>query len=296
MRILVTGCRGQVARSLAEIGRAKRHEVITVGRPALDLAGDSEPIITRIMTERPEAIVSAAAYTAVDKAEAEPEIAFATNRQGAAAVADAARRLSVPLVHLSTDYVFDGKKSSPYTEEDPTQPTSVYGASKLAGEQAVLAEHSNSAILRTAWVYSPFGANFVRTMLRLGEQRDEVAIVADQIGNPTGALDIAEAILVVLANLVRSNEAAYRGTFHMTAEGSATWADFGEAIFEASARLGGPSASVKRITTAEYPRPARRPANSQLDCSRLERIHQVRLPHWRSSLGEVVSRILSNRS
>lgn len=188
--------------------------------------------------------------------------------------------------------MFDGRKASPYVEEDETGPTSVYGASKLAGERAVLAEHGNSAILRTAWVYSPFGSNFVKTMLRLAAERDEVAVVADQRGNPTSALDIADGVLSVAANLRGNEEPMQRGIFHMTAAGEASWAEFAETVFASSAVAGGPSAHVKHIGSADYPTAATRPVNSRLDCSKLARTHGVRLPEWRQSVMSVVSRLI----
>jgi len=279
---------------LLERGRAAGHVIVPVGRPALDLVGERDGIIEAIGDGQPDVVVSAAAYTAVDKAESEPDLAFAINERGAGAVARAARMLGVPLVHLSTDYVFDGSKPSPYTEEDEPHPTGVYGASKLAGERAVAAETANSAILRTAWVYSPFGGNFVKTMLRLAGDREEVGVVADQHGNPTSALDIADGVLAVAANLLGSPDPALRGIFHMTAAGDATWADFAEAIFAASAACGGSTARVKRIATADYPTAARRPANSRLDCRKLERSHEISLPNWRSSTETVVARLLEN--
>ena len=293
MRIAVTGKEGQVARSLVERAAGTDLEIITLGRPKLDLAGPAEAILGAIEEANPEVIVSAAAYTAVDKAESESELAFAVNEQGASAVAQAARLIGVPLVHLSTDYVFDGSKDAPYVEEDATDPTGVYGASKLGGEKAVLAEHSDTAVLRTAWVYSPFGANFVKTMLRLAGERDEIGVVADQRGNPTSALDIADAILRVSRNLVDSADPNLRGIFHMTAAGEASWAEFAEAIFAASTGAGGPTARVRHIGTADYPTAARRPANSRLGCAKLARVHGVRLPDWHSSVKEVVSRLIS---
>jgi dTDP-4-dehydrorhamnose reductase len=277
---------------LLEAGPASGHEIIPLGPPQLDLAGDSEAIAQAIEAARPEAIVSAAAYTAVDKAESEPDLAFAINATGAGAVAEAASKIGVPVVHISTDYVFDGSKESPYVEEDPTGPTSVYGASKLAGEEAVLAVHRNSAILRTAWVYSPFSANFVKTMLRLANDRDEIGIVADQRGNPTSALDIASSVIRVIENLTASDDVELRGVFHMTGSGEASWAEFAEAIFDASAAVGGPSARVRPISTGDYPTPAKRPANSRLDSSKLARIHGTRLPDWRKSTEAVVSRLV----
>ncbi len=202
-------------------------------------------------------IVLAAAYTAVDKAEMESDLAYAVNGAGAGAVARTAKKLGVPVIHISTDYVFDGTLDRPYVETDPTGPTGVYGASKLAGEQAVLAASDNSAVLRVAWVYSPFGGNFVKTMLRLAADRDELGVVGDQVGNPTSALAIADAILQVATNMVSNSSEDLRSVFHMTAPGEASWADFAEAIFAASAARGGPSASVRHIGTADYPMLAR---------------------------------------
>jgi dTDP-4-dehydrorhamnose reductase len=291
MRILVTGRDGQVVRSLVERAR-DGIEIVSVGRPELDLAGTDESISAALEAARPDAIVSAAAYTQVDKAESERELAFAINEGGPRAVARTARQLDVPLIHLSTDYVFDGSKSSPYVENDPTHPTGVYGASKLAGERAVLAEHQNSAVLRTAWIYSPFGSNFVKTMLRLAADREEIAVVSDQRGNPTSALDIADAILAIVGNLSSGGDPAHRGLFHMTSEGDVTWADFAEAIFAASADARGPRARVKRIATVDYPTPAERPANSRLDSRKLAGSHNLILPDWRQSMKGVVRRLV----
>lgn len=293
MRIAVTGQAGQVVTSLVERGAAAGHEVIAIGRPQLDLA-DPASVMRALEAAAPDAIVSAAAYTAVDKAESESALAHAVNSAGAGAVAQAARALGVPLVHVSTDYVFDGLADRPYGESDPTAPTGVYGASKLAGEQAVLAAYGdNSAIVRVAWVYSPFGANFVKTMLRLAGDRDEVSVVADQVGNPTSALEIADGILLVATNLVSDSNPALRGIFHMTAQGEASWAEFAEAIFVASAARGGPSASVRRIGTVDYPTPAIRPANSRLDCGLIARVHGVVLSDWQASLEIVIARLHS---
>ena len=294
MRIVVTGREGQIVRSLRERGPKAGHAVIPLGRPEIDLTDEGDAIARAIEAAQPDVIVSAAAYTAVDKAEAEPDLAFTINQRGAGAVATAARLLDVPLIHISTDYVFDGSKASPYTEADAPSPTGVYGASKLAGETAVLSQHGNSAILRTAWVYSPFGANFVKTMLRLASDREEISVVADQRGNPTSALDIADGIIAVAGNLLSDNDPRLRGIFHMTADGEASWAEFAERIFAASAAQGGPTARVKHIETADYPTPARRPSNSRLDCAKLAAAHGVSLPHWRPSTELAVTRILEN--
>lgn len=291
MRIAVTGKTGQVVTSVIECGGAAGHEVIALGRPELDLA-DPASVVRAFEAAAPDAIVSAAAYTAVDKAESESLLAYAVNGRGAGAVAEAAKALGVPLVHISTDYVFDGRLDQPYVESDPTGPTGVYGASKLAGENAVLAAYGeNSAVLRVAWVYSPFGANFVKTMLGLASDRDEVSVVADQFGNPTSALDIADGIIRVATNMVSDSDPELRGVFHMIASGEGSWADFAEAIFAASAERGGPSARVKRITTADYPTQATRPANSRLDCGLIARVHGVTLPDWRGSLETVIARL-----
>ena len=293
MRIAVTGTTGQIATALIERGGAAGHEVIAIGRPQLDLCAP-ETVRGALAAAAPDVIVSAAAHTAVDRAESEADLAFAVNRDGAGAVALAAAALGVPLVHISTDYVFDGALDRPYRESDATGPTGVYGASKLAGEQAVLdAWGRNSAILRVAWVYGPSGANFMKTMLRLAGERDEIAVVADQTGNPTSALDIADGIVRVADNLRASPDPALRGLFHMTAQGEASWADFAQAIFAASAPLGGPAAAVRRIASADYPTAAARPANSRLDCRHIAHTHGVTLPHWRDALGGVAARLLS---
>lgn len=293
MKIAVTGKAGQLVTALAERGPLSGHEIIALGRPELDLA-DPASVLRAMEAARPDAVVSAAAYTAVDKAESEPDLAFAVNGAGAGAVAQAAKALGVPLIHISTDYVFDGTLDRPYVESDAPCPTGVYGASKLAGEQAVLSNYGeNSAVLRVAWVYSPFGGNFVKTMLRLAGDRDEVGVVADQIGNPTSALDIADGVIKVATNMVADSYPELRGLFHMTASGEASWADFAEAIFAASAARGGPGANVRRIGTVDYPTPAQRPANSRLECRKIADAHGVTLPSWQGALETVITRLHS---
>jgi len=290
VRIAVTGTSGQVVSSL--VARAGGHvDIVTLGRPGLDLA-DIASIEPAIRAARPDAVVSAAAYTAVDRAEGERDMAFAVNAAGAGEVARVAHEMLIPLIHLSTDYVFDGSKPAPYVESDPVAPLGVYGQSKLAGEQAVMAAHPGAVIARTAWVYSPYGANFVKTMLRLAQTRDEVGVVADQIGNPTSALDIADAVLDMAEAMATYPNAAPRGIFHMTGSGEGSWADLAEAVFAASAACGGPVAQVRRIATSDYPTPAARPANSRLDCGALAAAYGLRLPDWRDSVGEVVARLV----
>ncbi len=296
MRVVVTGREGQVARALAERASSAGATLIALGRPELDLERP-QSIAPALAAARPDIVVNAAAYTAVDHAESEEAQAFAVNAAGAGAVAAAARALGVPVIQISTDYVFDGSSLLPYREEDATGPVSAYGRSKLAGEQAVAAATPDHVILRTAWVYAPFGRNFVRTMLRLGEERSEVAVVGDQTGCPTSALDIADAVLSVARNLVAGpGDPALRGVFHMAAQGEADWASFAEAIFAEAAAHGRAPVAVRRIATSDYPTPARRPANSRLDGTKLAAIHGVRLPPWRGSLAACVRRLLQQEA
>ncbi|KAB0269093.1 dTDP-4-dehydrorhamnose reductase [Microvirga brassicacearum] len=293
MRILVIGKEGQVARALAERAAAHGAVVTLIGRPLLDLADPSG--IGDVLAEiSGDVVVNAAAYTAVDQAETEPELAEAINGIGAGAVAGAAAAMNLPVVQISTDYVFDGAASRPYGEGDVPAPLGVYGKSKLLGEQAVAAATANHAILRTSWIYSPFGRNFVRTMLRLARERDEISVVADQVGAPTSAHDIADGVLTVCRNLLaRPHERSLRGIFHMTAAGSASWAEFASEIFARSAQLGGPTARVLPVSTSDYPTPARRPANSRLDCAKIAAAHGVTLPDWHASLQPCISRLLT---
>lgn len=294
MRIIVIGRDGQVARALAERAPDYQAAAVMLGRPTLDLADPSG--IEDILRETGgDLIVNAAAYTAVDQAEKEPEVAQAVNGIGAGTVAGVAAAMAVPIIHLSTDYVFDGTLDRPYRESDPVNPLGAYGASKLLGEQAVTSMSEDHVILRTAWVYSPFGKNFVKTMLRLGAEREEVGVVADQIGSPTSALDIADGILNVGRKLLDNpSDKNLRGLFHMAGSGFANWAEFATEIFASSARLGGPAARVRPITAAEYPTPAKRPTNSRLDCTRLAEIYGINLPPWRESVEICVQRLLDH--
>ncbi len=290
MRVVVTGRDGQLARSLAD--RAARHpglEVVTLGRPDLDLERPST-VAGLIAEARPDIVVNAAAYTAVDKAEQESAIAFAVNRDGAAAVAETAARLEVPLVHVSTDYVYGGDKPGPYVESDPTAPLGVYGRSKLAGEEAVRAAHPGAVILRTSWVYSPFGNNFVKTMLRFASERDELRVVDDQTGNPTSALDLADAILRIAPRL--AGEPPSPQVLHLAGEGSVTWHGFAAYIFERAAKRGIRVPRLVAIPTSAYPTPARRPANSRLDCSAFRERFGFSPPFWQHGVDETLSRLL----
>ena len=294
MRIIVIGTQGQVARALVERSALHGVEPVALGRPRLDLA-DPSGIEDILLETGGDLVVNAAAYTAVDQAEAEPELAEAINGIGAGVVAGAAAAMGVPLIHISTDYVFDGTLDRPYREDDEVKPLGAYGASKLLGETAVAAGTENYALLRTAWIYSPFGRNFVKTMLRLAAERDEIGVVADQLGSPTSALALADGIFSVARNLLDGpQEPQLRGIFHMAGADSASWAEFASEIFAKSAYLGGPSATVLPLATADYPTPAKRPRNSRLDCTKIETIHGVRLPPWRASLTPCLERLLED--
>jgi len=277
-----------------EVGPQLGVEIVTVGRPEMDLAAPAS-VVAALIAHRPDVVVSAAAHTAVDKAESEPDQAFAVNALGAEAVARAAAALGVPVIHLSTDYVFAGDKQAPYIETDPTNPISIYGRSKLKGEQLVASATADHVILRTAWVYSPFGANFLKTMLRLADSRDEVSVVTDQHGSPTSALDLAVAVIAIAKRVVADPDRTMRGLFHLSAGGEANWADFAEEIFRSLVERGGKTVAVKRITTADFPTAARRPANSRLDTGKFRDRFDIVIPDWRASTAVVVDRLIERQ-
>jgi len=296
MRIAVTGREGQVAKSLADRAAERPGiELITVGRPDLDLTS-SHTVIPALVAARPDLIVSAAAYTAVDQAENEPEIAYAVNADGAGKVAEAAAEIGVPIIHLSTDYVFDGNGSGDYREDAQTGPQGVYGASKLAGEKKVAEAQPKHLIFRTAWVYSPFGKNFLKTMLRLASDRDEIAVVSDQWGNPTSAQDIADGILHAATLLQRNREFAGWGVYHLAGAGATNWSGFARHILDTSARHGGATARVREIATAEYPTKARRPGDSRLSTDKFSDTFGWRAPDWRQSTEKVVHRLVGDEA
>ena len=289
--ILVAGSAGQVARALAALPAPAGVKIVAQGRPQLDLL-DKASIAAAFDTVRPDLVVNAAAYTAVDQAESEEAAAFALNAAAPGDLAAAAARSSIPILHISTDYVFDGTKTAPYVETDPVAPLGVYGRSKLAGEQAVAGANPDHIILRTAWVYSPVGRNFVKTMLRVGSMREELGVVHDQRGNPTSAADIAAGIAGISAQVLSGRAPMKPGVYHMTARGEASWAEFAEHIFACSAQAGGPVARVKRITSAEYPTPVARPANSRLACSKISEAYGVVLPQWQGSTQACVEQLV----
>lgn len=289
MKILVTGREGQVARSLAE--RATGRDIHFAARPQMDLLVP-ESIERTIGAIRPDLIISAAAYTAVDQAEDEPGVAMAINGEAPGVIGRAAARIDATVVHLSTDYVFDGSGERGWTESDEVAPIGTYGTTKLAGEEALAASGARFAIMRTAWVYSPFGNNFVRTMLRLAESRDSLNVVADQFGNPTSALDIADALLAMADRWQADPAHGIDATYHFAGTGTTNWADFARSIFAESEARGGPSCTVSGIPAADYPTKAVRPANSQLDCSRFVQAFGHVAPRWEDSLAEVMTRLI----
>jgi dTDP-4-dehydrorhamnose reductase len=282
MRLLVAGASGQVARSLCALSSSAM-EVIALGRPRLDVTERSS--IDRAIADcRADAVVNAAAYTNVDRAESDTAIAFAVNRDGAGHVAAAARKWLVPVIHLSTDYVFSGRKAGAYVETDETAPQNAYGRSKREGEIEVAALNPDHAILRTSWVYSPYGRNFLTTMLELARARDVVRVVADQQGAPTYAHDLAVAVVAAARRMVESNDSACRGVFHVVAQGRASWSEFAEEIFRRSAAQGGPTARVEPISTTEHPTAAKRPLNSELSAAKFRLVFEHSLPPWRTGV------------
>ena len=289
MKVLVTGRDGQLARGLVETAGAGV-KVVAVGRPEFDLA-DENSVTAVVARERPDIVVNAAAYTAVDKAEAEPAVAHAINALGAEHVAAACAANAIPIIHISTDYVFDGTKDGPYVEDDPAAPINVYGRTKLEGERRVAKACERHLILRSAWVHSPWGVNFVRTMLRLATTRPSIGVVDDQKGSPTYAPHLA-AMVLAIAGRVAADPAGMRwGVYHAVGGGETTWFGFAREVFRRAAEQGLPAAEVAAIAAAAYPTLARRPANSRLNCDRLRLSLGLELPDWRVGVKDCVARI-----
>lgn len=288
MNVLVIGTEGQLARSIRE--RAGSHsdlQFIFVGRPQADMSKVGS-IAMAVAGSQADVVINAAAYTAVDQAEVEPDLALRINGKAAGEAAAAAAKIGARFIQISTDYVFDGRSEAPYREDDRTAPINVYGRSKLAGEELVRSANPNHLIVRTCWLYSAFGSNFVKTMLRLARERDEVRVVADQIGCPTSAHDLAEALLTTV-----SRSHGWGGTYHLASPEPCSWAELATAVFDASQRGGGPHARVIPIGTDDYPTPARRPCYSVLDSSRFAQTFGPRLPTFLESVPQVVERVLS---
>jgi dTDP-4-dehydrorhamnose reductase len=294
MRILIAGWQGQVARAFVEA--APRRPEITacaVGRPALDIC---EPrTIERALSDAgPDVVINAAAYTAVDKAETEPERAFALNRDGARLLALAAARRGVPIIHISTDYVFDGRKKAPYVEEDTPAPQGVYGRSKLEGEVAVRDANPMHVILRTAWVFSATGRNFVKTILERARLGERLRVVDDRRGNPTYAPHLVDAVIAIALQMKGKADADGRwGVYHAAGTGAATWHALAAEVLRRSAARHGPAVPIEAIASTEHPTAAPRPENSELDCTKLERAFGVRLPPWQDGVAACVDRLLA---
>jgi len=286
--VLIVGKTGQLAVALAEGAAAHGLPVHLVERPQLDFDRPAS-IATTFAAVAPGLVINAAAYTAVEAGEADPDAAYRANRDAPAELARLCEAAAIPLIHISTDYVFEGCKGAPYVESDPPAPQSVYGASKLAGEQAVQAGCSRGIVLRTSWVYSPIGRNFVLTMLSAARRTDRLRVVADQIGCPTHAAELAEVVLAITARITRDGwQPRYAGLYHAAGTGSTSWHAFAVAIFAAAARHGMAPPTVEPITTADWTTAAHRPADSRLDCTRLEAVFGLRLPPWRDSLERMI--------
>ncbi|WP_310621704.1 dTDP-4-dehydrorhamnose reductase [Flexibacterium corallicola] len=287
LRILVIGRNGQVARSLQYRAELQGIPILCVGREQYDLSRAARMPV-EVEGFRPTIVVNAAAYTAVDKAENDQEAAYALNSVGPTVLAGLLRENNLPFIHISTDYVFDGSKADgPYRESDPTSPLGVYGKSKLAGEEGVLKEYPQTVILRTSWVYSPFGNNFVKTMLRLSETRSEISVVDDQYGCPTSALDLAEAIIKIASEVLENPTGDYGGVYHLCGGGEATWRALAEETFKAA----GIECKVHPITTAEFATPAKRPLNSRLIGVRAAEVFRLELKPWKHALNLVLKHL-----
>lgn len=282
-RVLLIGKTGQLARALVPVLSRAGHSVQAMDRSRLEM-GRPDEVFELVSKSGADLVVNAAAYTAVDAAEMDRETAFAVNRDGPAAAAAASKVLGSPFIHLSTDYVFDGLKGEPYVETDETRPLNIYGQTKLAGEHAVLDRWDRSVVLRTSWVYSGAGRNFVTTMGRLSSGSGPLNVVNDQIGQPTFAGDLAEGVARVALNLLEKTEADHFGLFHAAGSDAATWFGFAQAIMTGLEARGRPVRPVLAISSSEYPVAARRPSDSRLDCSRLAATHGIRLKGWRAAL------------
>jgi dTDP-4-dehydrorhamnose reductase len=294
LRLVVTGRHGQVTRSLQEIAAAGSVQVVAVGRPQLELT-QGATVEAAIAPLAPDVIVNAAGYTDTEKAELEPELARVVNVEGAYAVAMCARRLGVPLIHLSSSYVFDGQSTVPYREDAPLNPLGAYGKTKAEAEAVVATAHADHIILRTSLVFSPFGRNSLTSLLKRAEQQGEVRVVTDQTVNPTAAFDLADGVIAVARNLMGARNDAHFGIFHLTNRGAATPAEFAAALFACSARHGGTSAQVVPITAEQYGSRVRRPVNSELDCGKIAAVHGVVLPPWEPQLRVCVERLAAGR-
>ena len=294
--ILITGVSGQLAVALGEGAPDHGLSVRQYDRLALDFDRPAS-IVAAFAETAPWLVINAAAYTAVDAAEDDADAAFRANRDGPAQLAALCEGARIPLIHVSTDYVFDGLKGTPYVESDPTSPQGVYGASKLAGECAVLDLCSRAIVLRTSWVCSPVGKNFVRTMLSVARRTDRLRVVADQKGCPTSAPDLGAAILGIAARIADGGwQERYAGLYHAAGSGWTTWHGLAVATFEEATPYGAPVPTVEPISTAEWPTRAQRPPDSRLDCARLHAVFGLRLPPWRKGLARTIKAVFANEA
>jgi dTDP-4-dehydrorhamnose reductase len=292
MTILITGANGQLGWELVRQHRPGAFEMAAFSHSELDIT-DSAQVAEVFDQHRPCLAINAAAYTLVDKAETETETAFAVNRDGPAHLAASCAHLNIPLIHISTDFVFDGQKGAPYLETDPISPVSVYGQSKAAGETELRSRLQKHILIRTAWVYGVHGNNFVKTMIRLARERDEVRVVADQYGSPTSAADLASAIWTMTDSILQGRETAW-GIYHFCGSGVTTWYGLASAVIERAGRH--TILKTDRVTpipTAEYPTPARRPPYSVLDCGRIEEQFRIQPGFWKKSVQSAVDRMFS---
>ena len=292
--ILLTGANGQLGWEIARRARAAGLSCHALGKEELDITVP-DAVYRAVSLFKPSVAINAAAYTNVDRAESERDAAFAANRDGATHLAQACAATDIPLIQISTDYVFNGAKRTPYTEDDPVSPLGVYGESKLAGEEAVREYCPKHVVLRTAWVYGIHGHNFVKTMIRLGSEQQRIRVVDDQTGNPTFAGDLAEVILTLIRQLGRGTwpDQGF-GSFHCAGEGATTWCGFARAIFEQAGPILKVSPQIEAIRTIDYPTPARRPPYSVLDCSRLATIHGIAMRPWTVGLSEMLNSTLGS--
>jgi len=288
--VLITGGAGQLGRELQRARWPEGFAPHAIDRDELDLT-DAGAVAAYVASRPWAAVINGAAYTAVDRAEDDPVAAWAVNAMAPAALAAACRKGNVPLVQVSTDYVFEGSASGAREPHDPVGPVGVYGASKLGGELAVRTAWARSAVIRTAWVVSPFGGNFVKTMLRVGAERDTLRVVDDQRGSPTAAGDLAEALIAIAARMAE-DESAPTGVFHFSNAGETSWAGFAVEIFRQSAARGGPSARVEPIATVDYPTPARRPANSLLSHDAIGAAYGIAPRPWQAALSDILDELI----
>ncbi len=293
MKIIVTGSKGQLGCSIQELssGYPKLNCIFT-DIEELDIC-DPTRIEQFFEDEKPSVVVNCAAYTAVDKAEKEEILAEKINHRAVANLANVCRKTGTKLIHISTDYLFDGNKSSPYHEKDIVRPRSVYGITKLEGETAILRSEIKSIIIRTSWLYSAYGNNFVKTMLRLGKEKEQLVVVSDQIGTPTFAGDLAKVVLDILQMTAADNKRFVTGIYHYSNEGVASWFDFTKAIFEYTPEI---TCQVSPIDTSAYPTPATRPAYSVLNKTKIKTTFGVRIPYWRDSLKECLIKLNENEN